>query len=146
MHYWISFKIIFSFVAFEYVLQYHMGITCSFMGMCVPILKNAKNIWHWECTFLHGKVKCSSRTCPFMGTHVPILGRLSVFSMLPHSLMGTHVPLMGNTKFSHWERVIPHGDMCFVISTQECVFLHVSKHGVYVLPYLPWEFWAIGLY
>ncbi len=37
------------------------------------------------------------------------------------SLMGTHVPLMGNTKFSHWECAIPHGNMCFVISTQECV-------------------------
>jgi hypothetical protein len=49
--------------------QYHMGITCSFMGMCVPILKNTKNIWHWECTFLCGKIKCSSRTCPFMGSN-----------------------------------------------------------------------------
>jgi len=34
--------------------------------------------------FLHGKVKCSSRTCSFMGTHVPMLGRFSVFTMLPH--------------------------------------------------------------
>jgi len=116
--------------------QFHMGITCSFMGMCVPILKNTKNTWHWECTFLRGKIKCSSRTCPFMGS---MLGRLSVFSLLPH------VPLMGNTKLSHWECAIPHGNMCFVIPHKN-VHSYMFPNMGYVFPYLPWEFWARGAY
>jgi len=104
------------------------------------MLKNTRNIWqlvmHWEHMFLCGIIKCSSRTCPFMGIHIPKLGNIECSQLgTPCSVMGIHVPFMGKIDFLKLGNVLfPHVDICFVISTQECVFLHVPKHQVNVFP------------
>jgi len=84
----------------------HMQITCLFMGTCVPMLKNTRNIWqlvmHWERTFLCGIFKCSSRTCPFVGIHIPKLGNIEC------SQLGTPCSVMGNIELFNWGMCYSH--------------------------------------
>ncbi len=102
----------------------HMQITCLFMGTCVSMLKNTRNIWqsvmHWECTFLCGIVKCSSRTCPFVGIHIPKLGNIECSQLgTPCSVMGIHVPFMGNIELFNW-------GMCY---SQMQIFVLLFAHN-----------------